>query len=1210
MVLEGFFAVVVFCVAPFDQQTPRTFSSKAQELSKICYARREASGWFGYGMIDISAVREEDFGDVLDTDVSDVSAEVEAVVSDQDANHGALKSTVVSSPIVMAIYKVNYSINKPVEGLEELRSENDGNIMTSEMVRELNVPEGDSFNTDGFDSLEADMLKYTESKAKGAVSGADVKDDEVSEDYQPELDSVVVRVHQSYISTGEDSVFPLPAAVRACNVLPGASLGDGLFDEDTLVVTVMSQLVLLIRFFAQGDRVVPYVVQSWRTSHPTEDVSALTTVGREILVHKSGSVIALPAQKDIVRLYYCAQTRRGVMLDQIHNLVVDGTILHSCFLDPLKDVPGGHAMLCVMMITSQKRYVIRLYEWWIDERRISEHTPLLLNNDFEIPVFVIPFKQRIFMMMPKSIIVVGINNILSADKGFLGVEFPGSFPVSCFRPTTPIIAPDPDDEVLIATEDGTIYSVVIYDEKIHIRPILRIPKISKFILEKRDSQYHLVYSRDLSYGGCIVFDDIVRDSLATDKLEKSQGHMILKWDNWAPLWDVSVVMDKDNNEELWLAHGKYLSLLKRGYSATKEISDSSLKRASKVYMYEVNDSFYFIFSFVDKTLMFRLEDDSLVEINDNMIDMLRPTLYMYRFGDICIQVTDNSIMALDFYEDNVITKDFSEDIVMAHGLDEVLAVISEDVVNDEFRTTLTVHQLETSSWTSDPHKFLISASPNFVRVIAVEYRFFIVIGFQSSLAFWEQTENGFEFRDEIVIPFKELHDLVQVGDMVYLSTRYGKYICYNLHINDESIDLEYLYHMQLCTLPIEFHLANDHILLISKGVWRLEFNSKFPVPIIFQETKERCVFSCIHTIGSKYAMLRDDGFTMFDVSSQYAPVLKTISLGKVPKKIQHICHLNVFAIMTESTLIFSNKHTVLETRLFSRKQNRSVFGNETLHHISEWILPTSEKSFRNILVACSNNNGGTIKVLQPKVHVEDANVIECFEIYSIKAPEAVLVVEQLNDNEIIYSSGSTLYKCQYDHNKKKMSEPISLKLFNELITGISVGELGITVTTKDLSVHYYNKTLDLWESNVLNRGSSSITLDRSLSVVSNKMYCFVSGYVSNDSKRFTSYTGYISRLKKCKFSPLWYPSPLRRFLSFGIGGDIDVFTMLTKNEYEGIFPMEKLDEHETSVTRKGLWKLDEFRRASHRDEHVLHSYALHGNNLDEELQMLLHSVSI
>jgi hypothetical protein len=1148
-----------------------------------------------------------DTSEIKETDESVTEWEIPRKEEQIPEYSAVIRHNIVTSPLVRDIYRFSYARNKPLQGMEEANEDEQGNFMTKSMFKELNMPDSDSFGADidGFDDLEEEMLKYTANEAQNQSS---VPPD-MPGDYKPELQTITITIHQSQITVNKDLIFNLPAAVRASNVLRGASLGQNQRDEDTLLLTLSSQFLLMIRFFDTEGKVRPYVVQWWRTSHMQDQLSKVTNVGRDISTHHSGSAFALTAQQDSIRLCYCSQTPRGVMIDRIQNLVFDGTVLHSCFLDPLKDVSDDHAMLCSLMVTSSRRYVIRLFEWWIDEGKVTEHTPLLLTNDFDVPVLVFAFKQSIFMIMEKSIVLVGVNNILSADYRFLSSDFPGSFPVSFFRPTTPMIAEDPDNEVLIATEDGTIYSVVIYDDKIHIRPILRVPKISHFILENHGSQYHLIYSSDLSYGGYMIFDEITKDATATDILASSTGEMVFKWDNWAPLWDVEIVDAKEGNQELWLAHGRYLSRLRYGFPARKEIIDTSLKRAYKVFQHIANDNLYLIFSFVDKTLIFQLDEDALIDIEGCGLELVKSTIHVSSVDDICIQITEDSIIAMDFADDeSILIKDLEEHIVLADCHDNVIGIITEAVMGRILVTKLTLYELY-GGLNKISNDIVLQEKPNFIKFIKFSDILYAVIGSDQYLTFYRRTEDGFRKHSDIAIDLSEPHSLIAHHNIIYVSSRYGSYSVYSITGDSVTIKLSHIYTLQLESTPIDLELRPDHIVLVSKHMWRLEFGGKYPIPIVFQESKERTVFSSVSIMETKYAVLRDDGFAIVDVSPDYKPILKTIKLGKVPKKLKYISHLGIFAIITENMLIFANKYTRLEERLFCKKETKVMFENENLLCISEWVLPTTDKAFRNLLIGCSSEHGGSIKVLQPKLSKESSSIVEAYEIYNIKTPNAVLAVEQLTEKVIIYSSGCELYTSSYDQQTRKMKDSMLVNSFSSLITAIDVKDDTVLISTKDYSITKLTTDLKVIEGHCIARKvTNSVIIDSDLTVTTDKLHCTIVGVAKHECL-FKAYVKFVPKVKRCAFVPVWFNSALTRFLAFGIGGDIQMYTVLNKSQLEEyMFYYKRVKSGlDKTVTMKGLWDLN----SEWFTEKDINVYDADGfRNLPDQFGELLNAVSI
>lgn len=1118
-----------------------------------------------------------------------------------------MRHDVVSSPQVLGLFRVQYAVNKPLEGLPA--SPDDGNILPRDSVR-LFSQDADSFGDYGFDDLDDEMLKYTEAELK-LEEREPQQQMEAPEVYSPVLDAVIVRVHKSQLTVGKEAVFKLPSTVRACAVLRGAQLAQGK-DEDSVLLTLTSGFLLLIRLFQVGGGVKPYVVQWWRASHHDDTLPVPTTVGREIITHDSGSAIAIAAHKDVIRLHCCVQTRRGVMLDKIQNLYIDGTILHTCFLETPDPSADEHAMLCSLMVTSDKRYIVRLFEWWPDEERVSEHTPLLFPSGFDIPVFTLPFKESIFMMMEKSIVLVSANNILAGDHKHTSVAFPGSFPVGVYRPTTRIIAEDPDNEILVATEDGTIYSVVIFLERIHIRPILRVPHISQFILEKEDAQYHLIYASDFHPGGYIIFDDVEKDAHESDVLKPSRGERSHSWDNWAPLWDLEVV-DSQGQQELWLAHGKSLSQMKKGLPASLDFVDATLKYAVSVFHHFANDTLYFILGFVDASMIFKLENDTMISLEDTPISLTMGTVHISSYGEICIQVREDAIVAFDFEKDQgMVMRELEGTVVLADCLENTICVVTESVVDDQLISTMSLYQLF-----GDLNVVCTGATndkPNFVTLITYDDELYIVIGCQFSLKLFQPSEAGFTEVASFWLTTTEPHSLVAHDNVLYVGSRFGQLSTYKVFSDEGSIKIKEFFTVDLCHTPLKLHLTPSYILLVSRQVWRLEFGSKHAVPIIIQEQKERPVYCAISVEEDRLALVRDGGFALVDVSPHPRPVFKSIDLGQVPKKVFYLSHLRLFAILCENTLLFANKQCSLPVQMFSRKENRDIFENKTLLSICEWIVPTLERAHRNLIVGLSSKSGGALKFLQPKVGKVSGKLqreqMQVYEMNTIKTPGAVLVVKQLNERDIIYSSGSDLYTVRYNKGQSNMEEPILVRSLNSLITGVEIGDGVVAITTKDYPL--IKLCCTGWEvvedDSVYVKATSSLAVP-GMDITTDKLNCTVSGIQSGERK-FKSYLHYVAKLKRCDFKPLWYHKEVTRFLAFGIAGDIQMFTLLSEEElylYAQHYNRKRITDR--TVTKKGLWELDEAGWISDRDENVLDSGSFE-TTPPEYLQELLESVGI
>lgn len=1123
--------------------------------------------------------------------------------------YSVLRQSLVSSPIVKKLYRFKYSLNKKLEGLAAESFEDDGSILTKKMMRELRQPNPDSFDMDIDDDLESEMLRYTTTDRN--VQGAENIEVDLTEEYKPELQEIIVAIRHTSILIDNEYEVKLPSTVRSCDVLRGSQLEDNVWDEDSLLITLASGYLLLIRFFHVDNTAKPYVVQWWKTSSFVKHLPTLSDVGRETLAHSSGNLIALTSAQGCIRLHHCTQTPHGVILDLHQNINFDGTILHTCFLEPLKDVSEkDHALIFSLMVTSHRRYMIRLFEFWLEEKHIMEHSPFLLTNEFDVPVFVFPFQQSAFLMMENKIVVISVNQILSVDYNFLTADFDGAFPTGYYKPVTPITS---DNEVLISTEDGTIYSVIVLSDRIHVKPILKAPKLSHFILEKVTDGYGLYYTCSFGSGGYTVYPELLSDEVDFKNLHANRERA-QRFNNWAPLLDVELVDTRSNSQELWLAHGKSLSRIRKGYAANREIQDPKLRKAHKVYCHAFDDDIYFIFSFVDKTLVYRYEDDQLIDVEDSGLDLINRTISVSSLGSVCFQVLENSLVVTDFASDHTMRKEFEKEVLLADSMDLFTAIITEDFSLDgEVRNFLTVFE-SSGDIHNFGHQIQLDLTVSFVKFLEINETIYLVVAAPGVLKVFRKDTTSFIHLKDFPIEFQEPHDVSIIKDIILISSRFGEVASFETKSSIDGLDLAYKYTLKISQSPIELYATDEEVLLISKELWRLNHKEKYPVPVIFDDQKDRTVFSVIVLNSQSYAVLRDDCFCFVSVSKHQEPVLKSIKLSQVPKKIKYLSHLGVFAIISENSLEFTSKVSRLESRIYTKRKSPLLFDDESPLSLSEWIFPTNDKAFRNILIGCNSSTGGSIKVLQPKLLNDGSDIIEAHQIYTAKTDGPVLAFEQLDAKTVIYSSGLKLMVSSYDLESKNFLDSVIVHEFNSLIMGIDVQKDLVLVSTKDYSVAKFKVvggTLEMSDNDFsVRKVTNSLVLTEHVAITTDKLHCSITG-LENQETKFKSYVPFVPKLVRCNFKPLWYTGDIsNRFIAYGIGGEIQLYTILDKNSELRDNNNYQKRAPPNLVTQKGLWDLNNELWVSDRDANVVDGDRLLATCATDSVTDLLHAVAL
>ncbi|KAH3667807.1 hypothetical protein WICMUC_005207 [Wickerhamomyces mucosus] len=1129
---------------------------------------------------------------------------------------GVLKHKLLSCPISQDIHHLKYASNKPLEGLDEINSELEGMLFTNEMLAELkpesqSQPQSQQPDSFADDELDMEFMKRFKSQSSD-IPDIKIKDSE----FEPELEDLMISVQQSSITINTDLTIELPYQIRSSCVLRGSKLRNGLQDEDSLVLSIRNGIIILIRFYESGMAIKPYVVQWWTSSTVNKPVPRLHDSGKQLISHCSGRVLASPASQGIIRLYFCSQTNRGKEISRLQNLVFDGIILHTCFLEKIRGLEQDKkAFLFTLIVTSERRYLIKLFDISLDEVKSDEHTPYILRSSFDLPVFVLPLKEYAFLMMENSIVLISINQILSADHNLLTAQFHGSFPIGFHKPITSILSENPEDEVLISTEDGTIYSIIVVSDSIRIKPILKLPKITKFILERVEDGFDLHYSTDFDSHSFYMkhFDSLQTEILSDSvKIPFSLGETVKKKPNWAPLFDIEIISE-NGKEELWLAHNTFISRLKYGICAKKDIVDSRIRNAVNFYHHISDNELFFIFSFLDNSVVYRYDEDCLTEIIDSGLDLDSRTIFIASFGSNCFQVTDHSVIVSDFLSGEILHQSVNDIIILADSYENVIALACEDAL--AVCSFFVVYEVNGGEFIEIGEPLNLKNSPNFIKLVYYNDILYAFVGVDNVLFIYENSSEGFKENSTIKTNMADLHALVAANNLLYVTSRTGGFSIFKIQFTGKIV-LENIISLKLTDFPIDLYLAPDHLLLVSKQIWRINLGDSYPVPIVVQEQKERSIFSAVTISEFQYALLRSDGFCIAYSSNEEQPILSSIRINEAPIKFKYLKSLDIFAILTESNVLFSSKSKLLKSSFLTKRTFKSTKVAKPIS-ISEWVFKKGESTYRNLLLGYYTNEGGLLMLVKLVKGTDSSTDIIATESFLKKTDGPVLSVEQLGDDKIIYASGMRLYTIEYDAEKKGFNDEILIHEFSSLILDIDVNGYNVLVTSRDCSVvifQYVDGLLVLqYVDSIPKKSSNSITLSDDIIVSTDKLQCTIS--CSQDSINLLEHNiSYVPKLRRCNLTSKWFASkndkyPLDRFLAYGIGGDIELYTIVGEKDFMQFLNHRKktVINSTQSTAQKGLWKLDSGFTFDTGESRVMDYIEVEGVNCPTELYDLIRS---
>lgn len=884
------------------------------------------------------------------------------------------KRTLLRSPLICGIYPdFKVSLTKPLAGLSS-KSLNDERDQT------LNEPEEDSYFGDEMSEDDDIVWKLDEN---GPVSASHNRSVSPVED---ETTTVKVLVKQtSIVANGVE--FGLSAGVRSCTIVPGPSGG-----EDSLMVSIKSDFVLLIRIWrvprTYGDASYsetthsgeesttshffkPFVVQWWKTEaeYPAE------SVGSQLSAHSSGFAVVAAASSSIFRIHMCQQTDTGIQLLPHYNVVVNGVILHSCFSQPLQNVGDDHITFLTLTFSNFRRLDLSLYSWYVSETPENlVRSTLPLNNSFPIPIMIIPLaKNHSFLFVCTDMfIVVTVHNITSADYSFSRFAYDGSFPTAFYLPESSMLAVDTEksDEVLLASDLGTIYSVIVTDNtSLTYKPIAQVADaVSVFTMQKNESGYVLNYASDtggskaLQLAGLFTKDVTVLDN----KLPYSEASLIQDFKNWSPVIDVQVIDSLKlrssapySSQEVWALTGvgrrTKLTQLRSGYSIRKDTKPvSNLRKAEDMFRLDINDSHFIVCAMPLSTNLLQYQNifdgsgDSLVEIEASALISDETTLnvFLLPHTSTIVQFTPTRIAFTNMESARIL--ELSNRRLLHVKVEHDIAAI---VVDRELEIILELVQLnEVSDYESEGSDsssgirsicsvsldFEVSSLAIHVDVPTQEIRIF--------LGSFEGLVNILEYRDETIRPIAQVDlnslnpyasptllvtECVIPHDLVYHASSkmffVGSELGHLIHFTFSKNKLELVRFLRLGYTPVTLKLCetDHHFLLVSlRNLWLFNFYySNLPMQVVFEERTERVVSRLVELPSTTdqhltFAFTREDGLIIGSLFCHRVPIVKQIGVGESAKKLCYLDFVNLFAILTKS------KDPLTRLRFVDRKSNR------------------------------------------------------------------------------------------------------------------------------------------------------------------------------------------------------------------------------------------------------------------------------------------------
>lgn len=1043
-----------------------------------------------------------------------------------------VKQTLLLLPGFSAIYPTfSVSLHKLFRGLpsSSTNDEGDQDLVPAEEDSQIDVFD------DGVDELLLDLEPQNAPQ---------------KESDQSDIQTVKVIVKTaSLLVNGVE--FPLNTAARDSCVVKGASYGNRQ-EEDSLVVSVKSGFIFLIRVFhvprdyndtfydaQNGPEELknmvfkPFIVQWWdscnQQSTPPQEAS-----GNALSSHAGGLSVVSTSPADVFRIYNCENTDLGLLLLPHINVPVEGVILHSCFAAP-RSASDHYVWFLALVFTNNRRLELNLFGWLpsSDQQNAISRSMLPLNNEFEIPVFVVPLKKSngFLFVTPKTLSLITIHNITSAEYNFVSAPFNGSFPTSHYCASKPIICDDETaDEVLISTDSGVIHSVIVINgATIVLRPILRVTDpISVFTMEKNNNGYTLIFGCDTGSNREVLVTELFQEeytrSLLPGQKPKYSGIQIrTDYKNWSPILDVQIIpsyrsrtVPSVTDRELWALTGSgkrtRLSQLRSGYIAQR-VSQSydRLRKANNIFHINFLERSFIFCPFAFETVVLEYqagEEEELVELEGFNLFTEESSLLIAPLGEFILQITQNRVIVSNLLEHVSVKAEGS--IVLCDMINDYVALL----VENQKRLTLEIMRLSkdfTFESLSDEAFVPISSIELTEEVSSVKLgsngsEVYIFVGnYLGNISIYSielpvpkkiisladhnpYTVDGL-FRDPMIIP----HDAILTSNYLFIGTKDGYYI--HLEISPNFV-VQCKNFLKIGDSPVLLVLSKDDSRLLfahSRSLWLFNFyESKFPMKVYFEEKTERAISAMVEIplasgngmANTQFGFIREEGFTVTSISTFKTPFVKHVSVLEPAKKFIYLSNISVFVIMclskeTTGRLKFIDRKTLrtLPQRevLYKRKEGtskNSIFAaNEVPLCACIWSVQRQGRTSKKLLVGSMlNENSGSFKVLDvtKTVSPEDQSArIKVTELNAFEHKEPITCIAQLG-SLILFSSASTIYSTTYDNAERRLRPVSQLQKLTSEVTALSLGnDNTLLVTTKSDSTLQFTYKGDHSEGGLL-----------------------------------------------------------------------------------------------------------------------------------------------
>lgn len=815
------------------------------------------------------------------------------------------KETLLHSPLFKSIFpQFNVAIHKKIRTLRNssLQDDSDQYIALQEEDSQFGVFSDDEFL---LDMDEDDRSPQKPSQGINPRSNSD------------KLKTIQVIVRNSSLLVN-GLQFPFNSSVRSSCMVKGVKSGN-IQSEDSLFVSLKSGYLLLIRMFyvpynfTDGDYAEdfdtknscmvykPFVVQWWDTSgHLLAPTSNST--GFSLSAHASGLSVVSSSSSNGFRIYNCSYSEAGMLFQPHFTVPLNGTILHSCFAQPIKgSILDNHVIFLTMVFTATSRLELNLYGWTTSEPVFESLTKstLPLNSSFPLPVFIISLINNgsFLFVAPDELIIVTVHDITSAEYNFRRHKLDIGFPTNYYCPET-CISSDYDentDEILISAENGTIYSIMIGNSSvISVKPIIRISDpISLFALEEVDNGYELTYGSSSGLNRKLFIDELLPDP-SEKPIPYSLSLLMKNYKNWAPMLDVQIIDSfkskstyQNSKKELWCITGSgkrsRLSQLRNGYLMSRGSEPyQSLRKVESMMWLKIHGNDYILCSLPFESMLLEYQPDKgeedLIHVDEAAIIYDAPTVAIKMISEyVAVQITPKSLMVTTF-ESIIASKVFEDDVILFGDILGNMVLLITQESSSELCTIklITISDEITGAGVSinsamdidetEPLQLLASKQVDyqisFARFLSRNGVTYLVIGsFDGSfqiLTFNEDNtitnlqetvlKDHYEEEDHSIDPhFFVPNDFVTTNDTLLLGTKDG----YIFHFKfNENSTLEFDKYFKVSDTDVTLHShssANSELVFVTcKSMWLINFHGPgVPEPILLEEKNDKPIKSIL-----------------------------------------------------------------------------------------------------------------------------------------------------------------------------------------------------------------------------------------------------------------------------------------------------------------------------------------------------------------------------